>query len=86
MLAAVTQRGCALEYASEALRDDEEVVLAACRQNGMAMQFASIELRDDQSFVEQALVSQVKYIRATFTLTEFQFDQPSPVCSSRYRG
>ena len=44
-LAAVKENGSALEYASEELRADREVVLAAVQQNGWAHQYASEELR-----------------------------------------
>ena len=49
-MAAVRQRGWALNYASPELRADREVVLAAVRQNGRALEFAifaSEELRAD---------------------------------------
>ena len=36
--AAVTQKGFALSYASEKLKEDKEVVKAAVMQNGMALQ------------------------------------------------
>ena len=45
MLAAVQQRGDALEYASPELQADREVVLAAVDQNFDALRHASPELR-----------------------------------------
>ena len=49
VLAAVSarQNGRALEFASEDLRADRDVVLAAVRQNAYALKYASERLRDD---------------------------------------
>ena len=41
------QNGRALEFASEDLRADRDVVLAAVRQNAYALKYASERLRDD---------------------------------------
>ena len=51
MLAAVALHGCALEYASEELQKDREVVLTAVTQDGKAMQFASRDFWRDREFV-----------------------------------
>ena len=40
--------GCALEYASEALRNDREIVLAAVAKYMRAFQYASKALRADR--------------------------------------
>ena len=50
MLAAVTQNGNALQYASDELKNDKDVVLAAVTQNGNALGYASAELRNDKDF------------------------------------
>ena len=47
--------GAALQFASEKLRNDREVVLAAVKGDGMALQFASEELRADRSFLLEAV-------------------------------
>ena len=48
VLAAVTQDGYALEFAS----NDREVVLAAVTQNGEALEYASEDLKRDREIVE----------------------------------
>mgnify|MGYP002365764157 FL=1 len=40
--------GFALEYASEDLRSDREIVLAAVKQNAEALVYASSDLRSDR--------------------------------------
>jgi len=55
VLAAVTQDGCALSYASKELRADREVVLAAVTQDGCALSYASKELRADREVVLAAV-------------------------------
>ena len=47
--------GLALEYASEELRGDKEVVLEAVRQNGWLLEYASEELRGDREVVLEAV-------------------------------
>ena len=53
MLEAVKQDGRALEYASEELRGDREVVLEAVKQDefGSTLQYASPELRGDLQMI-----------------------------------
>ena len=51
MLAAVTQNGVSLQYASAGFRADKEVVLAAVTQDGTALQFAAAGLNDDMEVV-----------------------------------
>ena len=45
---AVTQKGRALEYATEALRGDREIVMAAVSQDGRALEYATEALRGDR--------------------------------------
>ena len=45
------QHGLALQYASEQLRGDREVVLAAVKQKGRALCFASEQLQNDPELV-----------------------------------
>ena len=55
VLAAVTQHGWALYHASEALKNDREIVLAAVTQHGRALEFASEALKDDREIVLAAV-------------------------------
>jgi len=54
-LAAVRQSGWALQGASEAHKDDKDIVLAAVRQNGLALVCASKELQNDKHIVLEAV-------------------------------
>ena len=54
-MATVHQNGVSLEYASQELRGDREVVLAAVHQNGVALEYASEELRTDREVVLAAV-------------------------------
>ena len=45
----------ALEYASEALQADREIVLEAVRQDGYALEYASGDLQADRDFVLEAV-------------------------------
>ena len=54
VLAAVTQDGYALRYASQ-YKANRAVVLAAVQQNGSALEFASEELRGDRAVVLAAM-------------------------------
>jgi hypothetical protein len=47
----LADEGMILEFASNELKNDFEVVQQAVEQNGMALQFASDSLRDDLSIV-----------------------------------
>ena len=51
----MTQSPWALEFASDELRADREVVLAAVSQHGFALQYASDALRDDAEVVLAAV-------------------------------
>ena len=55
MLAAVTQNGRTLQFASTELRADRAVVLAAVTQNGLALVYASKKLRADRDVVLAAV-------------------------------
>eukprot|EP00971_Amphidinium_carterae_P109745 2174031-Amphidinium_carterae.1 len=55
VLAAVQKNGYALQYATEALRDDREVVLAAVQENGWALQYATETLKSDSEVVLAAV-------------------------------
>ena len=58
-LRAVRANGSALEYTSEALRNDREVVLAAVRTNGGVLEHVSAEFKYDREVV-LAAVSQLE--------------------------
>jgi hypothetical protein len=51
----VKQNGDALEFASDELQGDREVVLAAVKQNGDALKYASQQLRGDREVVKAAV-------------------------------
>ena len=50
-IAAVRRNGLVLEFASDDLKNDKEVVLAAVRKNGLALQDASDDLKNDEYFL-----------------------------------
>ena len=52
---AVKQNGWPLKYASDALKNDKEVVLAAVKQNGRALGYASNALKEDKDVVLEAV-------------------------------
>jgi len=54
-MVAVTQAGYALQWASDELRADREVVMVAMTQAGYALQWASDELRADREVVMAAV-------------------------------
>ena len=54
MLEAVKQNGYALDYASDALKDDHEIVLEAVKQDGNALKYASVALQNDHEFILEA--------------------------------
>jgi len=51
VLAAVMQKGCALLYASNELRNDREIVLAAVMQNYKALRHISQIFQNNVSFI-----------------------------------
>ena len=51
VLAAVTESGWALKFASPELRADREIVLAAVTKNGWALAYASAEMQADREIV-----------------------------------
>ena len=55
VLAAVTQCGHALAFASLELKNSETVVLAAIDQNGLALQYASKEMKNSETVVLAAV-------------------------------
>jgi len=57
VLAAVKSRGAALEFASDELQTDQEVVLEAVKADGRALEFASAELQADREVVLEAVKS-----------------------------
>ena len=54
-MAAVSQYGWALEFASEELQSDHEIVMAAVSQYGVALKHASEELQSDHEIVLAAV-------------------------------
>jgi hypothetical protein len=57
ILAAVTQKGVALEYADDKLKKDPTIVLAAAEQNRFALEFADQKLKEDPDFIVGAMIS-----------------------------
>ena len=53
---AVAQNGCALEYASDELKNDKEVVMIAVAQNGWALEYASDEMKSDKEVATAAVM------------------------------
>ena len=47
-MAAVGRYGWVIEFASDRLRDDKDVVLTAVRQSKLLIKFASKRLKDDK--------------------------------------
>merc|ERR1712226_304110 len=47
VLEAVKQKGLALEYADEALKQDRDIVLEAVKENGQALRYADEALKQD---------------------------------------
>ena len=47
VLEAVAEKGCALEHASDELRNDREVVMAAVAQDSDALEYASAALQEE---------------------------------------
>eukprot|EP00971_Amphidinium_carterae_P037775 742893-Amphidinium_carterae.1 len=58
MLAAVSVKGNALEFACEDLKRDRDVVMAAVTQLGSALRFAGKELKKDREVVKAAIARQ----------------------------
>ena len=59
-MAAVSQNGYALQFATEELKGDREVVMTAVSQNGCALKFTTEEMKGDREVVMTA-VSQNGY-------------------------
>ena len=51
----VARNGLTLEFASEELRNDKEIVLKAVQNRGSALQYASDELKNDREIVLEAI-------------------------------
>jgi hypothetical protein len=56
----VKKNGLLLQYACNALKDNEQVVEEAVTQNGLALQYASSRLRDNEDIVRSATVENPK--------------------------
>jgi len=54
-MAAVTQNGFTLQFASEDFREDKEVVMAAVAQDGGALGWVSDELKEDKQFMQNII-------------------------------
>merc|ERR1712224_340697 len=54
-LAAVQKNGHALEYASEEMKKNEQIVLAAVQQDGCALRYASEEMKQNEQIVLAAV-------------------------------
>ena len=59
-LIVVRQNGYALEYASEELRNDREVVLEAVKQDDWALRYASDELQNEIRQKIQQFINNLK--------------------------
>ena len=57
-MTAVSEHGYSLEYASEELRGDPEIVLKAMSQNGALLRFARDDLRGDREMVRRSEICQ----------------------------
>lgn len=70
VLDAVMRNGQALEFASDLLRNDPEIVLAAMKQShGSALQYASAELRGSRPFIYQCIQEEggaLRYVNDAF--------------------
>ena len=54
-MTAVSKTGWALEYATEELKGDHEIVMRAVSQNGLALQYATKDLKEDEEMLQLAL-------------------------------
>ena len=73
VLAAVTNDGYALGYASEVLQNDREIVLAALKSDGEALQYVSEELKNDKEIVLAAVKNKGRALK--YANTEFRNDK-----------
>ena len=55
IIKAVSHNGNALEYASDELKNDYNIVMKALSNNGNALQYASDEIRNDRNIVMFAI-------------------------------
>jgi len=56
VLAAVSQCGLALKYASSSLRGNKSIVLAAVKNNGLSLMFALYKMRNNKEVVAAAIL------------------------------
>eukprot|EP00931_Biecheleriopsis_adriatica_P085905 TRINITY_DN60675_c0_g1_i1.p1 TRINITY_DN60675_c0_g1~~TRINITY_DN60675_c0_g1_i1.p1 ORF type:complete len:422 (+),score=70.73 TRINITY_DN60675_c0_g1_i1:104-1369(+) len=87
VLSAVRQDGLALRNASDALRDEDNIVLEAVSQTGRALKYASSRLRADRDFVLKAVrhnSGAIKYasraLRYSLEFSMAAVQQESHVC------
>ena len=64
-----SKNGGILQYASEELRADREIVLAAVQDNGWALEYASDELRTDREIVLAAIQKDGRILKYASTAT-----------------
>ena len=57
---AVAQTGWALEFATEELKGDREIVMRAVSQEGLALKYATEELKCDREIVTLAVLQDSK--------------------------
>jgi len=78
VLAAVSQNGYALRFASKALKNDREIVLSAVVQYGGALNIASKELQNDREVVlfsvGKRMFKRFRWPRLVKTLLQFERD------------
>jgi hypothetical protein len=68
-MAAVQHEWGALQYASDRLKDDAEIVRVAVQQDGDALQYASDRLKDDAEIV-RAAIQQMMGMHCSMPLTD----------------
>jgi len=72
-ITAAKQNGCSLQYMSNNMRDDQDVVHTAVKQNSNAFQYASENLRGDRQFMLSILPKYSRII--AWALPELQDDR-----------
>ena len=75
MLQAVKQDGFLLEFASNELKDDKEVVLEATKQNPCVIYYASEELKEDKEieWISKKYFKFIKEIPANDVVFHFKY-------------
>ena len=86
VLAAVKQRGEALQYAAEQLKRDREVVLVAVKQSsrGGALQYAAEELKRDREFILAAVKQNSGALQ--YAAEEFKHDREVVLAGVKHYG